>query len=85
MVDVARSVIVILFMGEFSSDYESLLTCIRNNCCAIALKDWREIRDKRLKFHLIFEWFAANEGIHVGSEHLARPSVDGGLWTWNSL
>ncbi len=65
-VNVAHGVVGILFTGKFGCDVEHLLTCIRNNHCAVALKDGREIGDGRLKFNFIFEWFAANKGIHVG-------------------
>ncbi len=54
-VNVARGVVVVLFMGKFSRNFEHLLTCVRNYCRAIALKDWWEIGDKCLKFHFNFE------------------------------
>jgi hypothetical protein len=83
MVDVACSVVVVLFMGKFGHDLECLLSSIGDYCHAIALEDWREIGDKHLKFHFICEWFGGDEGIHVGHENHAGPSVDGGLGTWN--
>jgi hypothetical protein len=64
-VNIACSVVVILFMGKLYHDFEYLLMCIRNYCHAVPFKDEREIGDKHLKFHFIFEWYAANEGIHV--------------------
>ncbi len=79
MVNVACSVVVVLFTGKFSRDLERLLTSIRDYCRAVALEDWREIGDERLKFHFIFEWFYADEGIHVGREYHAEPSVGGRL------
>jgi hypothetical protein len=39
--------------------------CVGNNCCAVAHKDGREIRDERLESRFIFERFAVNKGIHV--------------------
>jgi hypothetical protein len=44
---------------------ERLLMSIRNYCLAVTFKDWREIGDEHLKIHFIFEWFGADEGIHV--------------------
>ena len=66
MVNVAPGLIIILFWGKFGHDFECLLTCVRNNRSAVALKDGRKIRDERLEFRFIFEWFAADKGIYVG-------------------
>ncbi len=85
MVDVARGVVVVLFRGNFGPDLERLLTSVGDYRRAVALEDWREIRDKHLKFHFIGERFSADEGIHIGRENHAGPSVDGGLGAWNSL
>ncbi len=82
-VNVVCGVILVLFMGKFSRDLECLLTSVRDYHRAIALKDWREIVEEYLKFHFIFEWFGADEGIHAKCEYRAKPSVNGGLWTWN--
>ncbi len=54
-VNVACSVIVILFTNNLCHDFEHQLTCVRNNRCAVALQDGREIGDKRLEFHFTFE------------------------------
>jgi hypothetical protein len=62
-------------MGKSSRDLEHPHTSIRDYCRAVALKDWREIGDDRLKIHFIFEWFGADEGIHVGCEYCARPPL----------
>ncbi len=65
-VNVAHGVVVILLTGKFSHDLERLLMCVWDNRCSIARKDGKEIGDKHLEFHFIFEWFAVNKGIHVG-------------------
>ena len=83
-VNVACGVIVILLTGKFDRNLDHLLTSIWDYPCAVTREDWREIGDERLKFHFIFEWFGADEGVHVGHEYCSRPSIDGGLWTWDS-